>query len=110
MDALWGSFVSVLSSKGVSDMTYIDPKDNKTQMNIFCRGSIIVFQTMIPGKIANDKSVMIVDAVDVYDSAIMVPEPAHSPSPVQFAETGRQSRSTPIKVTSMVAMVKASSV
>lgn len=35
---------------------------------------------------------------------------AHCPWPVQFAETGLQRRRTPIKVTSMVAMVSPSRV
>lgn len=90
--------------------TYMDPKDRRRHIKIFWRKRIIVPQTMKPGKTARDKSVMMVEAVDVYERATKVDEPAHSPSPVQLAETGRHRSSTPTRVTSMVAMVRPSSV
>lgn len=61
---------------------------------------------MTPGKMARDRSVKMVDAVEVYESAIIVLCPAHSPSPVHVPETGLQRRRTPIKVTNMVVMVR----
>lgn len=75
-------------------------------MAIFLRVFITVCQIITPGRTARARSVRMVDAVEVYERATMELIEAHSPSPVQFAETGLQSSKTPTRVTNMVAIVR----
>lgn len=78
------------------------------KMKIF-RFVLRVFQTIRPGRIARARSVRIVEPVEVYDSATIELMLAQEPAPVQFAEIGLQRSKTPIRVTSIVVMVSASS-
>lgn len=82
----------------------------------FAFSGICMFFSRNAGKTAQAKSVKMVDAVDVYDKAIMASMVAHLALPditrlaSQLPAMGRHSRRTPMKVVAHVSQVVARSV
>ena len=100
-----------LTTKPETEVTYKEAKESNTPTRIFVLRAICMFFNKNAGRTAQAKSVRIVDAVEVYDRAIMASMVAHLAFPEstrllsQLPAIGRHSSKTPTNVVVQVSHV-----